>query len=128
MNKKFLSVIENPYRATFEELDDAGLWFSAAVKKEGADMSVLLVKGAVNYARAEQNPPTLSIGDMQTDNSPNFSKTISEMVKNGTPVYVCAEDANDYGLEKEALVAGVHKQSRGELARMIAGFDEIWWW
>lgn len=123
-----LSIVEGAYRATLEEQDDAALWFTAAVRNCGSDTHILLKSNAVHYALQGQRRPALQVGDLTVDNPPEFDADLLRMMSKGARVYVVTDDLDELGLGSAALIEGVERVARTELARVTADFDHIWFW
>lgn len=125
---KVLNIVETAYRATLEEQDDTILWLSHALKNAGADISVLLRAGAVNYAVQGQDASGLQFGHKKQTHAPQLDKDLSQMIEKGIRVYLVAEDAKERGLSDAPFVAGVEKIARGDLPRLLDEFDQVWHW
>lgn len=123
-----LSIVEGAFRATLEEQDDAALWFTAAVRNCGSDTNILLKNNAVHYALKDQRRPKLVIGDMSVDNPPEFDADLLRVMSKGGKVYIVTDDLDDLGLGDAALIEGVERIGRGDLPRVTAGYDQIWFW
>ena len=123
-----LSIVENAYRATLEEQDDAALWFNGALRKAGTNTNLLLQKNAVHYAMANQRRPRLVIGDIEVENPPEFDQDLLRMIDDGAKVYVVLDDLDDLGLKDVELIRGVETIPRSRLAEVTAKYDQVWWW
>jgi len=123
-----LQIIESAYRANIEEQDDPAVWFTGAIKGGGADVAVLLGGNAVNYAVRGQDAAGLSFGGRRQTQPPRIAEDLSRLIARGVEVSVVADDAADRGLEPSALIDGVRTVSRGELPRLLAGYDRVWRW
>ena len=123
-----LSIVEGAFRATLEEQDDAALWFTAAVRNSGSDCNLLLKGLAVHYALRDQQAPALSIGDVTVDHPPRYDEDLSRVIANGGKVYVVSDDLATLGLADAALIDGVDLIGKGDLPKVTAGYDHLWWW
>lgn len=125
---KILNIVETAYRGTIEEQDDTILWLSHALKNSGADISVLLRSGAVNYALKGQDASGLAFGESKMANAPEIDKDLEKMMQKGIPVYLVEEDARERGLEGAELVSGVQKVSRKKIPELLDQYDQVWHW
>lgn len=129
MSKKVLSVVDTAYRACQEEQDDAGLWFTAAVKNAGIeDVSVLLTGNAVNYAVKGHSTDPMVIGGGTVPHPFDPSGDIGRMVDKGISFYLLRDDADERGIEPSSLIGSVELISRNQLAEFVGQFDSIWHW
>lgn len=125
---RYLSVIENAYRATIEEQDDTCLWFTHAMKNAGADAAVLLRGNAVNYALRGQDARGLRFGTRALRVPPEIEKDVEAVLAKKMAVYAVAEDAAERGIAAADFVPGVETVSRAGLAALVAGFDRVIHW
>ena len=125
---KVLSVIDSAYRASLEEQDDAGLWFSSAVAKAGADITLLLTGNAVNYVTTGHHgePLQLGGGTIAFPMDPNVD--IKRAADGGCACFFIREDAEERGIDTAKVMAGVEAISRDKLADFVDSFDDIWHW
>jgi intracellular sulfur oxidation DsrE/DsrF family protein len=128
MGRKVLQVIQDAYRCTLEEQDDPIVWITHAMKGAGADLAVLLRGNAVNYAVKGQDAAGLSFGEKKQSQPPRLDGDIAKLVAKGVEVHVVEEDVGERGLERTELVDGVKPVSRAGVARLLAGYDQIWHW
>ena len=128
MGKKVLQIIESGYRCTLEEQDDPAVWITQAMKGAGADLHVLLRGTAVNYAVKGQDASGLSFGARAQTQPPRIDEDVAKLVEKGIDVYFVEDDAAERGLERSDLVAGLKPVSRTGLAKLVAGYDQIWHW
>jgi predicted peroxiredoxin len=129
MSKKVLSVIDNAYRAAQEEQDDAGLWFTAAVKNAGVeDVTILLTGNAVNYAVKDHATDPMTIGGGSVPHPFDPSGDITRMVDKGISFYLLRDDAEQRGIDPAELIGNVELISRSQLADFIGQYDSIWHW
>lgn len=129
MSKKVLSVIDTAYRAAQEEQDDAGLWFSAAVKNAGIeDLSILLTGNAVNYAVKDHITDPMNIGGGTVPYPFDPSGDIGRMVEKGISFYLLRDDAEQRGIDASSFIGSVEFISRSQLAGFIGQYDSIWHW
>jgi len=128
MSKKVLSVIDTAYRACQEEQDDAGLWFSAAVRNAGVDMSVLLTGNAVNYAVKGHKADGLVLGGSRVPHPFDPPKDIERMVAKGVSFFLIREDVEERGIDKERLIGAVELLSRAQLPDFLESYAGIWHW
>ena len=126
---RYLSIIETAYRATIEEQDDTGLWFTHAMKNGGADVGVLLRGDAVNYAVKGQDASGLRFGTETLKVPPRLDKDIEALAAAAKiPVYVIEEDVSERGIDKAALVSGIEMISRSDAAKLLDNYDRIFHW
>jgi len=125
---KVLNVIEVAYRATIEEQDDTVVWITHAMKGAGADLTVLLRGNAVSYAVKGQDASGLSFGGKTQTQPPHLDEDVAKLIGKGVDVYVVEDDVAERGLERSELIAGLKTVPRNGLAKLFAGFDQIWHW
>ena len=125
---RYLSVVENAYRATVEEQDDTAVWFTHAMKNGGADVALLLRGNAVNYAVKGQDASGLRFGTKDVKVPPEIDKDVAAYVEKKIPVYVVSEDAAERGIPAESLLPGIETVSRSGLAKLFDGFDRVLHW
>lgn len=125
---KILSVAERAYHGTIEEQDDTILWMTHILKKNGADISLLLRGNAVNYAVVGQDASGLSFGEMKMEVGPKLDRDLAEIIKAGIPTYVVREDLEDRGIKQQEIAKGAKLVSRRELANLFDSHDNIWQW
>lgn len=125
---RYLSIVEEPYRATMEEQDDTAVWFTHAIRNAGAEVSLLLRGDAVNYAAPGQDARGLRFGAREVRQAPALDHDLAALMGRGTAVYVVSEDAAERGLPEGALLTGVQRVSRTHLARLVAEHDRVLHW
>jgi sulfur transfer complex TusBCD TusB component (DsrH family) len=125
---KVLQMISSAYRATFEEQDDTVLWLTQAMKNAGGEFDVLLTGNAVNYAVRGQDASGLSFGGWKQTQPPRIEDDLARMTTKGIAVYALADDLVERGLSDVTLVPGVRRIQRGDIARLMNGYDQVWRW
>ncbi|MBM3924697.1 MAG: DsrE family protein [SAR202 cluster bacterium] len=125
---KILSVVERAYHGTLEEQDDTILWMSHILKKNGADINVLLRSNAVNYAVRGQDASGIKIGDVKLSNPPKLDQDVEALSKAGVTTYVVEEDLAERGIKKDEVVSGIKLVKRSDLAGLFDSHDSIWHW
>jgi sulfur transfer complex TusBCD TusB component (DsrH family) len=125
---KILQIVSTAYRATLEEQDDTILWLTQAMKGAGGDFTVLLTGNAVNYALQGQDASGLTFGSWRQTEPPRIEDDLTRMIAKGIPVYAAADDLADRGMMDCALVKGVIRIGRPDLARLMNTFDQVWRW
>jgi intracellular sulfur oxidation DsrE/DsrF family protein len=128
MSKKILQVIESAYRATIEEQDDTVVWFTHAIKGGGAEVTVLLRGGAVNYGARGQDASGLAFGDKKQTRPPDLAGDLERLIAKGVDVYVVHEDVAARGLASGDLVEGLKPIERSGLPALCGRHDLIWHW
>jgi sulfur transfer complex TusBCD TusB component (DsrH family) len=121
-------MISSAYRATFEEQDDTVLWLTQAMKNAGGEFDVLLTGNAVNYAVRGQDASGLSFGGWKQTQPPRIEDDLARMTTKGIAVYALADDLVERGLSDVTLVSGVRRIQRGDIARLMNGYDQVWRW
>lgn len=125
---KVLSVIDSAYRASLEEQDDAGVWFSSAVAKAGTDITLLLTGNAVSYVAKGHNEKALEIGGGKIAHPMDPNKHLTVAKEIGCALFFIKEDAQERGIEPSAIMDGVEGISRNNLVEFVEKFDDIWHW
>jgi hypothetical protein len=125
---RYLSVVEGAYRATIEEQDDTGVWFTHAMKNAGAEVGVLLRGDGVSYAQRGQDAGGLRFGTREVRVPPELDRDLEAMMAKGIPVFVVNEDATDRGIPEAALLPGLRQVGRDGLARLFAEYDRVLHW
>jgi len=125
---KVLSVIDSAYRASLEEQDDAGLWFSSAVAKAGVDITLLLTGNAVNYAARGHQANPLRLGGAEITFPMDPNEHLERAKQIGCDCFFVREDAEERGIDPASMIPGVEGISRDKLADLVATFDDIWHW
>ena len=125
---KVLQVIEQAFRTTTEEQDDAILWLTRSMRAAGGDLMVLLRGHAVHYAVLTQRQPALSLGDWHQQQPAELHRDISGLVESGVPVYAVQEDLDERGLAGLPLQAGVKSLGRDAVPGLYEQADQVWHW
>lgn len=125
---KVLQIVSSAYRATAEEQDDTILWLTQAMKNAGGALDVLLTGDAVNYATRGQDASGLSFGAWTQTQPPRIEDDLGRMVGKGIDIYAIADDLVDRGLGDCAMVEGVRRVKRGDIGRLMDGYDQVWRW
>lgn len=128
MAKTILSIVQTAYRATIEEQDDAAVWFSAAVKNAGGDLTLLLCGQAIHYAVEGQDASGLSIGGPAPCRPPRLDHDLTQLIANGVAIYLIEDDVTERDLPKPRLIPGVRFVSRLDLPELLDRFDFVWHW
>src|SRR6185436_17024111 len=115
---RYLSIIDSAYRATIEEQDDTAVWFSHAMKNGGADVSILLLGDAVNYAVTNQDARGLRFGSRAVK-GPDMVRDIKAVIEKKVPLYVVVDDLTDRGIPVSQLIPGVEQIRREGVARLV---------
>jgi hypothetical protein len=125
---RYLSVVENAYRATVEEQDDTAVWFTHAIRNAGADVGLLLRGNAVCYAQEAQDASGLRFGTRTVTVAPDIGRDIAAVIEKEIPVYVVSEDAAERGVPEGGLLPGVERVSREKLGKLFDDYDRIIHW
>lgn len=125
---KVLQVVEQAFRVTVEEQDDAILWLSRSMLGAGAALSVLLTGNAALYAVLQQRQPALSLGDWQQTEPADLRGDVKGLVEADVQVYVVAEELEALGVEGRPLLEGVRRVARSDLPRLYEQADQVWHW
>lgn len=126
---KILSIVETAYRATLEEQDDTVLWLTHILAGAGLDQTLLLRGNAVSYLAKAQDAAGLAIAGRSFGHPARLADDVRALVeKKNVPVYFVEEDVTERGLGRPELIAGPTPVSRSNLARFVAGYDQVWHW
>ena len=128
MGKKILSVIDTAYRATQEEQDDAGLWFSGAVRNAGLDVDILLTGNGVNYAVKGHPKTSLTVGGGEVSHPFNPEIDLERLAANGAKLYMVREDVEERGIETSTLIGSIEQIDRLRLPEFVGEYESIWRW
>src|ERR1044071_484170 len=124
---RILNIVETAYRATLEEQDDTVLWFSRALQKAGADLSILLRANAVNYL-TPQDCPGLAIGSARIGHPARPAEDLFRLQEQGACVYAVLDDIEERGIERKIHVPDVRVIRKDEVARLMDEHDQVWHW
>lgn len=125
---KVLKIVETAYRATSEEQDDTVIWIAHAMRGAGAELGVLLIGNAVNYAAAEQDASGLTLGAWQQTQPPMLAQDLAALIRKDVPVYCIKEDLAERGLLECKLLEGIVLMSRAQTPRLFGEYDQVWRW
>ena len=125
---RYLSVVETAYRATVEEQDDTGVWFTRAIQGAGAEVALLLCGDGVSYAQRGQNAGGLRFGTREVRIPPELDRDLDAMVSRGTRVYVVKEDLAARGIPEASLLPGLERVTRNQIGHLFADHDRILYW
>jgi hypothetical protein len=124
---RILNIVETAYRATLEEQDDTVLWLSRALQNAGADLTVLLRGGAVNYVVA-QRCPTLAIGKATIEHPARPNEDLARLQAKGARVLVVQEDLDERGIDTRRCLAAAERVSRADVVGLLEAHDQVWHW
>lgn len=124
---KILNVVETAYRATLEEQDDTILWLSGMLKKNGAELSVLLRGNAVNYM-VKQQCPELSIGSEIIKHPAKPTDDIRNLQDQGVKLYAVVDDVEARGIDKRECLTYVEMIQANEVGRLFEEHQLVWHW
>lgn len=125
---RVLQLVTSAYRATIEEQDDTILWLTQAMRNAGAEMDVLLMGAAVNYALAGQDASGLSFGAWRQTQPPKIERDLAMLIQKGARIFAVAEDMAERGLSDCPRVDGIALVRRGRSAEMLSEYDQVWRW
>ncbi len=128
MAKKILCIVDSAYRGTLEEQDDTTLWFTAACKGAGADLTVLLTGNAVNYTVMGQQAESLQFGKGGIPHPPKLDEDLKKLVGKGVPVFYVREDVEERGIASENMIGEAEAITRSQLAKFVEQYDHVWHW
>lgn len=124
---KILNVVETAYRATLEEQDDTILWLSGMLKKNGAELSVLLRGNAVNYM-VKQQCPELVIGSEIIKHPATPTDDIRNLQEQGVKLYAVVDDVEARGIDKGECLTYVEMIQANEVGRLFEEHQLVWHW
>lgn len=124
---RILNIIESAYRGTLEEQDDTILWLSRALRKGGAELTILLRGSAVNYVVPQECPP-LPIGDGGIRHPARPNDDIRKLGADGVRVFVVEDDLEERGLSRQKAGGDVAFVRSGDLAALLDSHDQVWHW
>lgn len=125
---KVLQVIDQAFRTTTEEQDDAILWLTRSMRGAGADLMLLLSGHAVHYATLKQRQPPLQLGEWRQTQPADLPEDLTRLLDEGVPIYVVRNDLAERGLGDLPLHKGVTTVNREDLAVLYEEADQVWQW
>jgi hypothetical protein len=128
MRKRQLHVVENGYRATFEEQDDTVVWFCHAMRAAGAELDLLLSGNAVGYGVRAQEVAPLVFGSRRQRHAPDLAGDLASLTSKRVACFYVEEDAAERGIEAGELLEGLVPISRAKLAGLFARYDQVHRW
>ena len=124
---RILNVVETAYRATLEEQDDTILWLSGMLRKNGAELSVLLRGNAVNYL-VKQRCAELAIGDAVVKHPAQPTNDIRKLDEQGVNVYAVLDDVETRGIDAKECLECVKMIRANEVGRLFEEHQQVWHW
>lgn len=125
---RVLQVIDQAFRTTTEEQDDAILWLTRSMRGAGADLMVLLSGHAVHYATLSQRQPPLQLGEWRQAQPADLTEDLGGLLKSGVPIYVVWEDLVERGLEGLTFHERIVSVTRAKLPELYERADQVWQW
>jgi intracellular sulfur oxidation DsrE/DsrF family protein len=89
---------------------------------------VLLRGNAVNYVVQGQDASGLSFGARKQTQPPRLAEDVAGLIGKGIDVHIFKDDLNERGLGKEAVIDGLKRIPRGEVPKLLDGYDQVWHW
>jgi intracellular sulfur oxidation DsrE/DsrF family protein len=125
---KVLNIVEAAYRGTLEEQDDTIIWICHAMRGATADIDVLLRGNAVNYAVKAQDASGLCFGSAAQTQPPQIAGDLVKLKAKGVKLYVVEDALRERGIDAGELIDGLDMIPRAGLAKLFAGYDQVWHW
>ena len=123
-----LQVIEQGFRTTTEEQDDAILWLTQSMRGAGGELSVLLTGHASAYAQQASPQPVLVLGEWRQTAPADISRDLDRLQQAGVPIYVVEEDLEERGLVGSSLHPAVERIRRDRVHSLYEQADQVWQW
>ena len=123
-----LQVVEQAFRVTVEEQDDAILWLTRSMLGTGASLAVLLDGNAALYAVLQQRQPALALADWEQTEPADLRGDIAGLVAADVPVYVVREEMAALGIEDRPMVEGVQIVALRDVPKLYERADQVWHW
>ena len=125
---KILSIVSTAFRATLEENDDAALWLSLAVAKEGAELSLLFRGNAVIYTMQRRNPTVVEVPELALKTTWLPQTQIQTALGLGVACYSVREDMLARGIDPNSVSAGIVCIDEADVADLLQEHDSLWHW
>ncbi|WP_027799215.1 DsrE family protein [Paraburkholderia dilworthii] len=127
-SKSSLAIIERAFRGSLEEQYGHIVWLSRVMHGMGAATALLLKGDTVMCARAGQPRVSLTVGDLHIAGISHYESTISDLLREGVPLYAWQADWLRLHLANAELIAGVALVGDADLPSLIQQFDCVWYW
>ena len=125
---KILSIVSTAFRATLEENDDAALWLSLALVKEGAELSLLFRGNAVIYTLQRRNPNVVEVPELDLKTAWLPQTQVQTALELGVACYSVREDMLARGMDPTGVSAGVVCIAEPDVADLVQEHDSLWHW
>ena len=124
-----LCICDQGYRASIEEQDDTVVWMAHMLQRDDAMQVALMLRGtAVNYANKAQRSVGVSFGKWVQAHPADFPRDLERFISDGGRVFAMYEDLAKRGLSADDLIPGVVPVERGNVAGLVAEYDNVSFW